>query len=98
MKIDDTLQELELVAEKKNIRVTYENLTGEVGSGGLCKVRGEHRIIIDKRSNPGERATALAQALARFPLDDVYISEETRRLIDSYAVRTRGPDTAPSGS
>jgi hypothetical protein len=98
MKIDDTLAELEGVAEKKQIRVSYEALTGEVGTGGLCKVKGQLRIILDKRSSPGEKATALAQALSRVPLDDVFISEETRRLIEGFVPNTQDRSTAPAGS
>jgi len=85
MKIQETLQELETVAEKKKIRVSYEPIGGELGAGGLCKVKGEHRIIVDKRATDGEKVTVLATALAKFALDDVFISEETRALIARHA-------------
>jgi hypothetical protein len=81
MKIDDTLSELETVAEKKGIRVAYEAIGGEIGAGGLCKVKGEYRIIVDKRATPGERVTVLAQALSGFSLDDVFVAPEVRELI-----------------
>jgi hypothetical protein len=81
VKIDDTLRELETVADKKGIRVAYEPLTGEVGAGGLCKVKGEYRIIVDKRATAGERVTVLAQALSSFSLDDVFVAPEVRELI-----------------
>jgi hypothetical protein len=84
MKISDTLAELESVAQKKSIRVSYESIGGELGAGGLCKVKGEHRVIVDKRATDGEKVTVLAQALARFGLDDVFISEETRGLIERH--------------
>ncbi len=93
MKIDETLRELEGVAAKKNIKVTYENIGGELGAGGLCKVKGEHRVIVDKRATDGEKVTVLATALARFPLDDVFMSEETRALVARHAKKP-----APSGS
>jgi hypothetical protein len=89
MKIDETLKELESIAEKKSIRVSYENIGGELGSGGLCKVKGEHRVIVDKRATDGEKVTVLAQALSRFPLDDVFISEKTRELIEKSAAFVR---------
>jgi len=89
MKIDETLKELEGVAEKKHIKVTYENIGGELAAGGLCKVKGEHRGIVDKRATDGEKVTVLAQALARFPLDDVFISEKTRELIEKSAAFVR---------
>ena len=85
MKVADQLQELESVAEKKKIRVSYESIGGELGAGGLCKVKGEHRVIVDKRATDGEKVTVLATALARFELDDVFISEELRALIQRHA-------------
>jgi hypothetical protein len=92
MKIQDTLKELEEVAAKKSIRLTYETLGGELGIGGLCKVKGEWRIILDKRAADGDKATALAGALAKFDLDDVFMSEQTRALID----RHKKPLVAPT--
>ncbi len=91
MKISDTLAELEQVAQKKQIRVSYEPIGGELGAGGLCKVKGEHRVIVDKRATDGEKVTVLAQALARFPLDDLFISEHTRDLIARAAGLSRRP-------
>jgi hypothetical protein len=81
VKVQDTLKELETVAEKKSIRVSYEAIGGELGAGGLCKVKGQHRVIVDKRATDGEKVTVLAQALATFSLEDVFMSEETRALI-----------------
>ena len=85
MKVKETLAELEEIAAKKTIRVSYEPIGGELGAGGLCKVKGEHRVIVDKRATDGEKVTVLAQALARFPLEDVFISEATRALIAKHA-------------
>ena len=89
MKIQDTLRELEEVAQKKSIRVSYEQIGGELGAGGLCKVKGEHRVIVDKRATDGEKVTVLASALARFELDDVFMSEQTRALIDKHRPKKR---------
>ena len=82
MKIDDMLQSLEEVAQKKAIRVTYENFGGELGAGGLCKVKGEWRLIIDKRATPSERVAMVAGALTGFPLEDVFLTPEVRDLLD----------------
>ena len=89
MKIDEQLRELEGVAEKKKIKVSYENIGGELGAGGLCKVKGEHRVIVDKRATDGEKVTVLAQALSKFPLDDVTMSDKTRDLIEKSAAFVR---------
>lgn len=81
MKIDEMLRVLEETAAKKNIKVSYEAIGGELGAGGLCKVKGEYRIIIDKRATVGERIAMVAQALAGFPLDDIFIAPEIRDLL-----------------
>lgn len=85
MKADEMLRELEGVAAKKNIKVTYENMSGELGAGGLCKVKGEHRVIVDRRATDGEKVNVLAAALAKFPLDDVFMSEKTRQMIEKHS-------------
>jgi hypothetical protein len=57
------LQELEAIAAELSVKVSYEALAASVGTGGLCRVHGEYRVIIDKRAQTGERLAALAQAL-----------------------------------
>lgn len=86
-KVADQLKELEEVAEKKSIRISYEMIGGELGAGGLCKVKGQHRVIVDKRATDGEKVTVIATALARFSLEDVFMSEDTRALIGRHAPR-----------
>jgi hypothetical protein len=81
VKDQDRLKELETVAEKKQIRVTYEAIGGELGAGGLCKVKGQYRVIIDRRATDGDKINVLAAALAQFSLEDVFMSEEIRNLI-----------------
>ena len=85
MRIQDTLAELEQVCEKKSIRVSYETLGGELGAGGLCKVKGQHRVIVDRRATDGEKVTVLAQALSQFSLDDIFVTEQTRARIEKAA-------------
>src|SRR5262245_45084258 len=78
MKIEQVLAELEAAAAQLGIRVTYEAIGGELGSGGLCKVKGAWRAIIDKRATPSERVSVLAPALLRFAVDEVALSEPVR--------------------
>ena len=64
------LEELETVAARLAVKVSYEALAASVAThngGGLCRVKGEYRVIIDKRAQVGERIAALAQALGRLP-------------------------------
>jgi hypothetical protein len=93
------LQELESAAAKLSVKVSYEALAASVGSGGLCRVHGEYRVIIDKRTQTGERLAALAQALGRLPalsalgsappadFAELELSQPVRDLLRHYAMR-----------
>ena len=66
MKVAEQLRELERVADALGVKVSYEPMTGLVsGAGGLCRVKGQYRVIIDRRLKPAERTTLLADALRR---------------------------------
>lgn len=83
MKVADQLSELEALAERLRVRVSYEPMAGLVqNTGGLCRIRGEYRVIIDRRLKPPERVQILAEALGRFDLDALGIGEEVRALIE----------------
>ena len=91
-KVADTLKELEEIAEKKAIKISYEAIGGELGAGGLCKVKGQHRVIVDKRATDGEKVTVLATALARFPLDFAFVltKQDVAALISQIAISKTG--------
>ena len=55
MKPEALLELLENVADQLGIRVSYEPLQSSVVTGGLCKVKGAYRIIIDKRAQMNDR-------------------------------------------
>jgi hypothetical protein len=65
MKPEVVLELLEAAAEQLKVRVSYEPLQSSVVHGGLCRVKGEYRIIVDKRASAEERVTTLATALAQ---------------------------------
>jgi hypothetical protein len=65
MKPEVVLELLEAAAEQLKVRVSYEPLQTSVVHGGLCRVKGEYRIIVDKRASAEERVTTLATALAQ---------------------------------
>ena len=65
MKPEVLLELLESAAEQLKVRVSYEPLQTSVVHGGLCRVKGEYRIIVDKRASAEERVTTLATALAQ---------------------------------
>lgn len=64
MKPEALLEQLETCAGSIGVKVSYEQLAATVGHGGLCRVKGQFRVIIDKRATTGERITTLAAAIA----------------------------------
>src|SRR5689334_10972494 len=74
------LEMLEDAATQLGVRVSYEQLAtagvGGTNHGGMCRVKGEYRVIIDKRATPQERLTTLAAALSR--LDSAHLDLDTK--------------------
>ncbi len=85
MKRERMLQELEQVAEALKIKVVYERLTPEASPGGLCKVGGEYRVLIDRHVPLLERLSVLLTAVARFPTDEIFLSPELRTAVERRA-------------
>lgn len=87
MTADAMLKELETACTALGVQVSYEALAASVGMGGLCRVKGKYRVIIDKRASAQERASTLAEAMARLDTAHVELSAKARQLVDSYALR-----------
>lgn len=84
------LQELEAAADKLGVRVSYESLSASVGHGGLCRVKGQYRVIIDKRAGQDERAATLGEALAAIDpalYDAADLPESSVELIGRFGMR-----------
>ena len=86
MKPEVLLELLEGAAAQLGIRVSYETLQSSVVTrgGGLCRVKGAYRIIIDKRASTEERATTLATAIASLPAGttaDLELPEKVREIL-----------------
>jgi hypothetical protein len=99
MKPDVLLELLESAAEQLQVRVSYEPLQTSVVHGGLCRVKGEYRIIVDKRATAEERVNTLASALAqvakvtKLDLSTVELAPKVRELLrlhTSASVRPAG--------
>jgi len=90
MKPEAMLQELEAAAASLSVKVSYETLGTTVGGGGLCRVKGKYRVIIDKRSSPRERVATLAQSLAQIGALEssaIELSPPVREVLDYYDMR-----------
>ena len=82
MKVTEQLQELETVAEKLGVKICYEPMTGLIsGRAGLCRVKGQYRVIVDRRLKPAERVSIVADALSRFDVSQIEMSEAVERLV-----------------
>ena len=66
MKPEQITEALEQAAAQVGVKVRYETMTGDSsGAGGLCKIRGEWTVIMDRKSPPSDRAAMLLEALSR---------------------------------
>ena len=80
MKEETILQELEALAEKLSVKIGYERF---YGTGGLCTVNNEKKIIVNKDLPIEKRNEILIDELSKFELDDVFITPQLRELFDS---------------
>jgi hypothetical protein len=79
MKPEQMTEALEAAAAHLGVRVRYETMTGETaGSGGLCKLKGQWCVIVDRKTPAAERAALLVDALAGFDTEAVFLPPEVR--------------------
>jgi hypothetical protein len=76
------LDDLETLATHLGVEVRYEAMRGPVrGHGGLCRVRDQWCVIMDRRLKPPERAAILESALQRFPRAAVDLPPPLEKLV-----------------
>jgi hypothetical protein len=96
MKPEQMTEALEQVAVQVGVRVRYETMTGETsGAAGLCKLKGQWTVIIDRRTPAAERAAVLIDALAGFDTDGVFLPPQVREALQSRRVLS-SPDVVPA--
>ena len=78
------LDQLEEVARGLGLEVRYETMKGEgsFSPGGLCRLQGNYLVILNNRASVGEKTRALAQAVNRFDLSQVYLLPGLRELLE----------------
>jgi hypothetical protein len=85
MKPEVMLELLENAAEQLSVKISYETLQTSIVQnglrGGLCRVKGEHRIIVDKRATSEEKLTTVATALATFDTSELELSPKVREVL-----------------
>ena len=90
------LGQLEALAQSLSIEVRYDSMTheGTFSVGGLCRVKGQHVLIINSRAATGEKIDALAKALCRFDLSQVFLRPGLRDFLDRFS---GAKDPLPAG-
>jgi hypothetical protein len=84
MKPEVLLELLEHAAEQLSIKVSYETLQSSVVHGGLCRVKGQYRVIMDKRATAEERVITLATALGGFDTSELELPAKVRDVLRTY--------------
>lgn len=95
MKPEQIIEALEAACTQLGVVVKYENMTGETsGAAGLCKVKGQWRVLIDKKLNVSDRTAVLVDALSRFDTENIYLPPQVREAVQ--ARRGGGIPPAPA--
>jgi hypothetical protein len=86
------LGQLEELARSLAIEVRYEPLKreGPFSPGGLCKLRGEYLLIIHSKASVTDKIEALARALKRFDLSQLYLRPGLREFLDGFTEQGDG--------
>ncbi len=67
--VQENLLQLEELVAQMGVHLHYDRL--EAGGlklrGGICKIRGENHLFIDRRKSPAERVDILKDCLTSFP-------------------------------
>ena len=84
MKAEQLTEILETAAQQLGVKIRYENLaaSGPTGGGGLCKVKGEWCVIMDKKTAPSERVSILCDALATMDTEGISLPPKVREMVD----------------
>ena len=80
------LGQLEELARSLGIEIRNEPLKKEssFSPGGLCRFKGDYLMIFNTKATNDDRIEALARALTRFDLDQVYLRPGIREFLNKY--------------
>jgi hypothetical protein len=80
------LGQLEELAESLEIEVRHEPIKkeGAFYPGGLCRLEGKYILILNPRATTRDKIQALAKAVNRFDLSQVYLRPGLREFLESF--------------
>ena len=93
------LQNLEGIAEKLNLKVSYENLRKlrVFSKGGLYRFKDDRTVLIEKSLILSEKIDTLADALAQFDLEEIFIPPVVRKILSNKS-STSADENSPSNN
>jgi hypothetical protein len=83
---EEMLEALEKAAGELGVNVSYEALRSG-SSGGLCRVKGEYRLIADKKAPIGDRIATLAQGIAQLDWSGLDLPPRVQARIRQFQMR-----------
>ena len=88
MRESAVLKNLEEIAVRLDIKVCTVNLRKySYGiKGGLCRLKGQYRVIIDKHLHLSEKIDVLIDALQNFDLEAVLVDPDVKKFFKKKAV------------
>ncbi len=94
MKPEQIYQELKDLAEKLGISVSEQSFrnTGIKVASGLCKVKGQDLLIINKHKSVHKKIQIMASHLAKIPHETVFIVPAIRELLEKHYLKTDSSD------
>jgi hypothetical protein len=86
MKPEQIYQELKVIADRLGIVVSEQKLSTESlkVKSGICKIKGQFVIILDKQLSIYKKSTILAICLNDMPLDAIFVIPAVREYLARY--------------
>lgn len=77
--------ELEELARQTGVQLRYEKGDFE---GGYCVVKNQKILVVNKRLTDARKASSLAQALAEYGVDTIFVKPAIRSYIEDEVARS----------
>lgn len=88
MNYTQILNELEELARQLGIQLRYEKGDFE---GGYCVLKTQRILVVNKRLHDARKASSLAQALAEYGVETMYVKPSLRAYIEDEAAKSARP-------
>ena len=83
---EEMVELLEGAANQLGVKVSYEALAAG-SAGGLCRVKGEYRLIVDKKAPIGDRLSTLAHGIAQLDWSGLDLPPRVQARLRQYQIR-----------